>query len=85
MQGSVSAIRHGHQVVGAEGLAATVSVELVAAGAKHLAAGGIRTGSDFQKCEGAVSVVLDRKALEMRVAVWARGGSKSLFHGFIIA
>jgi hypothetical protein len=72
-------------VVAAECLATSVAVELVAARAQHLAAGGIRTRADFEECVAAIFVVLDRKALEKRVAGWAGGGGELLSHEFIIA
>jgi len=71
-------------VVGAECLAATVAVELIAAGAEHLAAGGVGTRADFEESVAAVFVVFDRKALEKRVAGGAGSGSKSLSHMHII-
>ena len=71
-------------MVGAERLAASVAMELVAAGAKHLAASGVRTRPDFEECVAAVFVVLDRKALEERLAGGAGGGSKLLCHINII-
>jgi hypothetical protein len=54
-------------VIGAERLAASIAMELVAAGAEHLAACGIGTGADLQEGVAAV-VVLDREALEAGVA-----------------
>jgi hypothetical protein len=64
MQRSMGAIRHGDQVIDTECLAASVAVELVAAGAEHLAACGIRTRADFEEGIAAVFVVFDWKALE---------------------
>ena len=72
-------------MVGAEGLAASIAMKLVAAGAKHLAAGGVRARADFEECVTAVFVVLDRKALEKRVAGGAGSGSELRSHVFIIA
>jgi hypothetical protein len=60
-------------------------MELVAAGAKHLAAIGIRARADFEECVAAVFVVLDRKALEKRVASGTGGGSELRCHESIIA
>jgi len=80
MQRSIGAVRHGDQVVGAECLATSVAMELIAAGAEHLAAGGVRTRADFEKCVAAVFVVFDRKALEERVAGGTGGGGELVFH-----
>ena len=55
-------------MIGAERLAATVAVELVATGAEHLAACGIGAGANFQEGIAAVFVVFDRKALEKGIA-----------------
>ena len=70
---------------GAERLATPVAMELVTAGAKHLAASGIRAKADFEECVAAIFVVLDRKALEQRVASGAGGGSELRSHESIIA
>jgi len=67
-------------VVGAERLAASIAVELVTAGAKHLAARGIGTGPNLQEGVAAIFVVLEREAFEKRVASGAGSGSKLLFH-----
>ena len=71
-------------MVGAERLAASVAVELIAARAEHLAACGIRTGADFEEGVAAVFVVLDWKALEQGVAGGAGGGGELLSHGLIM-
>jgi hypothetical protein len=55
-------------MIGAEKLAASVAVELIATGAEHLAACGIGTGADFQEGVAAVFVVFDWEAFEKRVA-----------------
>ena len=55
-------------MIGAEEVAASVAVELVATGAEQLAACGIGTGADFEEGTAAVFVVFDREALEKRVA-----------------
>jgi hypothetical protein len=55
-------------MVGAECLATSIAVKLVAAGAKHLAAGGVCTIADFEEGDAAIYVVLDRKALKERNA-----------------
>jgi hypothetical protein len=72
-------------VVGAERVAASVAVELVAAGTQQFAADGIGAGVDFQECVPAVFVVLDRKALEESIAGGAGDRSESVLHRFIIA
>jgi hypothetical protein len=72
-------------VIGAKRLATSIAVELIAAGAKHLAACGIRTRTDFEEGIAALFVVFDREALEKRVAGGAGSGSEFLFHEFIIA
>jgi hypothetical protein len=59
-------------------------VELVAAGAQHLAAGGIGTGADFQEGITAVLVVFDREALEKGVAGGAGSGGELPFHVLMI-
>jgi len=71
-------------VVGAERLAASVAVELVAARAQLLSTDEIGARVDRQECVPAVFVVLDRKALEERLAGGAGGGSKLLCHINII-
>jgi hypothetical protein len=70
-------------VVGAERLAASIAVELIAAGAEHGAAS--RTGVHFQEGIAPVFVVFDRKTFKERVAGKARGGVKSLSHKDIIS
>jgi hypothetical protein len=55
-------------------------VELIAAGAEHLAAHGVGTRADFEESVAAVLVILDWKALEKRVAAGAGGGSELLSH-----
>ena len=80
MERSVGAIGYGDQVVGAECLATSVAMELIAAGAEHLAAGAVRTRADFKKGLAAVFVVFDRKALEERVAGGTGGGGELVFH-----
>ena len=80
MQRSIGSIWDRDQVIGAERLAASVAVKLIAAGAQHLAACGIGTGADFEEGVAAVLVVLDRKALEERVASGAGSGGESMFH-----
>jgi hypothetical protein len=54
-------------VISTERLAASIAIELVAAGAEHLAACGIGTRADFEEGIAAVFVVFDRQALEKRV------------------
>jgi len=39
-------------------------MELIAAGAEHLAAFGVCARADFEECVAAIFVVFDRKALE---------------------
>ena len=72
-------------MVDAERLATSVAMELIAAGAEHLAAGAVRTRADFEEGVAAVFVVFDRKALEQRLAVGAGSGGKLLSHEHIIA
>ena len=67
-------------MIGAEKLAASVAVELIATGAEHLAADGIGAGADFQEGIPAVLVILDRKSLEQRVASRAGRGGELPFH-----
>jgi hypothetical protein len=71
-------------VIDAEGLAASVAVELVATGAQHLAAGGSRTGANFQEGIAAVFVVLDGKTVEEGVAGEAGSGGKLRSHDSIM-
>jgi hypothetical protein len=71
-------------VVGAECLAASIAVELVAAGAQHLAAGGVSTRADFEEGIAAVFVVLDRRAIEKCVAAGAGSGGEFRSHIEII-
>ena len=59
-------------------------MELIAAGAEHLAAGGIRTRSDFEECVAAVFVVLDGKTVEEGVAGEAGSGGKLRSHDSIM-
>jgi hypothetical protein len=65
-------------VVDAERLAASVAMELIAAGAEHLAAS--RAGVDFQENVPAVFVVFDREPLKERVAGGAGGRVELLGH-----
>jgi hypothetical protein len=85
MQRFVGAIGHGDEVIDAECLAASVAMELVAAGAEHLAAGGGGTGANFEEGIAAIFVVFDWKALEKRVAGGAGSGGELAFHISIIA
>jgi hypothetical protein len=79
---SVGSVRYGHEVVGAERLAASIAVELIAAGTEHRSAS--RTGVDFQEGIAAVFVVLDRKTLKERVADGAGSGGELLSHKNIL-
>ena len=72
-------------MIGAEKLAASIAVELVATGAEHLVAGGIGTRVDFEEGIPAVLVIFDRKALERRVAGWTGSGGELRFHKLTIA
>jgi hypothetical protein len=65
-------------VVDAERLAASVAVELIAAGAEHRAAS--RAGVDFEEDVPAVFVVFDRESFKERVAGGAGGGVELLSH-----
>jgi hypothetical protein len=78
VQRCLGSIRHRHQVVDAEPLAASVAMELIAARAEHRAACG--TGVDFQENVPAIFVILDWKTFEKRVAGRARGGVELLSH-----
>ena len=78
VQGRGGSIGDRDQVVDAEGLAASVTVELIAAGAEHGAASG--AGVDFQDHVPGVFVVFDRKAFEERIAGGAGGRVESLSH-----
>jgi hypothetical protein len=81
MQRPFRAIRDGDQVVDAESLAASVAVKLIAAGAEHLATFGVCARPNFKdNASQAIFVVLDRKALEERVAGEAGGGSELHSH-----
>ena len=60
-------------MISAEDLAASIAVELIAAGAEKLAADRVGAGTDSQHCEAALFVVFDREALKQRVAVGAGG------------
>jgi len=55
-------------------------MELIAAGAEHLAAGAVRTRADFKKGLAAVFVVFDRKALEKCLAGGAGSGGEFRSH-----
>jgi hypothetical protein len=70
-------------VIGAERAAASIAVELIAAGTEHRAASG--AGVDFQENIAAVFVALDRKTFKERIAGWAGGGHEGVSHAFIIA
>jgi hypothetical protein len=65
-------------VVDAERLAASVAMELIAAGAEHLTASC--AGVDFQEDVPTVFVVFDWKAFKERVAGRARSGVELLSH-----
>jgi hypothetical protein len=84
MEWSVGAIWNRDQVVGAKGLTASIAMKLIAAGAEHLAAVGVRARADFEECVAAIFVVLDWKALEKRVASGARGRREGVSHVFIL-
>jgi hypothetical protein len=55
-------------------------VELIAAGAEHLATDGVRPGANFEEGIAAVFFVFDRKALEKGVAGGAGSGGESTSH-----
>lgn len=78
VQWRLGTVRYRHQVVDAERLAASIAVELIAAGAEHRAAS--RAGVHFQEYVTAVLVVFDREAFEECVAVGAGGGIELLSH-----
>ena len=82
VQGRLGSIRHRHQVVDAKRLAASVAMELIAAGTEHLAAR--RAGVHFEKDVPTVLVVFDREAFEKRVASGAGGGVELLSHEIIM-
>jgi hypothetical protein len=69
-------------VIGAEGFAASITVELIAAGAEHLAAGRIGAGVDFQDGVSSILVAFHREAFKEGVAGGAGCGGKSRFHTF---
>jgi hypothetical protein len=69
-------------VVDAERLAASIAVELIAAGTEQFFAS--RTGVDFQEDIAAVFVVFDRKTFKERVTGGAGGGIELLSHENII-
>ena len=85
MQRAVGAIGYGDLVIRTKRLATSVAMELIAAGAEELAAGGVRTRADFEEGVAAVFVVLDRKPFEKRVAGGARGRCESASHAFHIS
>ena len=59
-------------MIGAEGEAAAVAVELIAAGAEEFAAGLMRAGVDFENDAAvAVFVVIEREPVEIGIAVGA--------------
>ena len=69
-------------MIDAERLATSVTVELIAAGAQHLAAGTVGTRAHFEDCDArAVWVDLFQwKAFEKRFADGAGCGSENAFH-----
>jgi hypothetical protein len=71
-------------VIGAKRLAASIAVKLIAAGAKHLPAGGIGAWPNFEDGDAAVFVILHGKVLEQRVAIGAGGGSEFRSHVFTL-
>jgi hypothetical protein len=71
-------------MIGAEGLAAPVAVELIAARAEELAAVGVGAWVDFEHGIRAVFVVLDRNAVVVGIAGGAGGRGKLWFHNDIL-
>jgi hypothetical protein len=71
-------------MIGAEGLPASIAVELFAAGAKKLAAVSVGARVDFEHGIRAVFVVLDRDAVVVGAAVGAGGGSEWRSHKNIV-
>jgi len=62
-------------VIGAEGVAAAVAVELIAAGAEQFAASGVGAEMDIQDgVADSVFVVIEREAVIIGVAGGAGGG-----------
>jgi len=84
MQRSVGAIGYGDLVIRTKRLATSVAMELIAAGAEELAAGGVRTGADFEEGVAAIFVVFDRKTFKECVAGGAGSGGELLSHKNII-
>ena len=83
VQRAVGAVRDRDEVVGTERLAASIAVELIAAGTEHGAAS--RAEVHFQEGIAAVFVVFDRKTFKERVAGGAGGGVELLSHEIIIS
>jgi hypothetical protein len=71
-------------VIGAEGAATAIAMELAATGAQQFAAGRVSTVADFQDGVSKVAIVLEGKALEKRAAGLAASGRELLFHEIII-
>lgn len=67
-------LRHRHQMIGAEGLAASIAMELIAAGAEHRAAISVGAEVDFQEDVPAVFVIFDGEAIKEGVAGGTGGG-----------
>src|ERR1019366_231505 len=64
---AVGSVRDRDQVIGAERLAASVAVELIAAGAEQFLANGIGAGADFQDGVSIIPVVFNGKTFKERV------------------
>jgi hypothetical protein len=71
-------------VIGAEGIAAPVAVELIAARAQERSAGGVRTRFHRDHGVSAVFIIFNGNTVEIGVAVGAGGGSKFRSHVYIM-
>lgn len=78
VKGMIGSVGNAYQVIGAEGVAATVAMELRATRTEHFAAFGAWLG--FEVDVSAVFVVFNGEAVKTRLAVGAGGGGEFRFH-----
>jgi hypothetical protein len=78
MQGAIGSVRHRDQMIDAERLATSVTVELVTARAKQRAACWIRARGHFEdRHANTVLIRVERQTVEGRAAVGAFGGNEA--------
>ena len=80
VEGAVRAIRNGYEAIRAEGIAATIALELIAAGAEERST--FCAGCGFEEDVSAFFVIFNGGAVKGGFTVGAGRGIEVLSHGF---